>query len=157
MFAYCNGSPVNFQDDAGTRMEYFSFDSGAPCGFPSPSTAAAQTTGRSTSVDSKEDIALRLAKDVQSVVNGLVDIYYAPLVQRPTGAKNLAFGLKRIRAGFTVLIIPDPTLADEISGYGGIFYGFGEVLSGIKGIFNNGMQNGDSLKAIINTIFEEVQ
>ncbi|MBR2421632.1 MAG: RHS repeat-associated core domain-containing protein [Oscillospiraceae bacterium] len=157
MFLYCNSNPVNFQDDMGTRMEYVSFDCGAPCGFPSPSTISAQTAGNSTSVDSKENILTRLAKDVQSVVDGLVDLYYSPLVQRPSGTKKLVFGLKRIRAGYTVLIVPDPTLADEISGYTGIFRGYVEVLSGIKGIFNNGMQNGDSLKEIINTIFEEVQ
>ena len=77
MFAYCNSNPVNFQDDAGTRIEYFSFDSGAPCGFPSPNVISDATVPSSSSsgfIDDIEDCLFNI--DEQAVLDAEFFAFY---------------------------------------------------------------------------------
>ena len=129
MFAYCNSNPVNFQDDMGTRMEYASFDCGAPAAFPSPSTLS-RTAPQST--DTKENVRKNLIKQAKDSWDYCVDVYNSPIVQRPMGTYSLIDGIMTITIGIELIVTPYPTFIDEIKGFGMIFGGCQDVIGGIK-------------------------
>ena len=131
MFAYCNNNPVNFRDDTGTRMDYVSFDCGAPTAFPSASTIAYIAT-KSIHTDTKENIRKKLITQAIDSWDYCVAVYNSPAVQRPIGTYSFIDGIMTITAGVELLIYPYPTLLDEIKGLGMIFMGFKDVIDGIK-------------------------
>lgn len=70
MFAYCNSNPVNFQDDAGTRLEYVRFDCGAPVGLPSPSTVSSVTPSGGSGKRKTLPIEFALVEETAMVKGG---------------------------------------------------------------------------------------
>ena len=70
MLNYCNNNPVNYQDEVGTRMEYFSFDSGAPCGFPSPSAVSSVTPPSGSSKKTELPIEFSVVEETTLVKGG---------------------------------------------------------------------------------------
>ena len=129
MFAYCNSNPVNYQDDIGTRMEYASFDCGAPVAFPSASTLS-RTTPQTT--DTKENVCKNLIEQAKDSWDYGVEVYNSPLVQRPMGTYSYLDGITSITVGVELILTPYPTLADEILGIVKIFTGFYDVVTGLK-------------------------
>ena len=150
-FAYCNNNPINFCDDTGSSMDFYRFDSGAPVGLPNPSVIS-QTVA---DVDTKENVSKRLDELGKDMIHTIIDFYFSPLVQRSLGRTKLISGTMRIRSGIEILLVPDPTLLDEISGYGMIFRGFFEVIGGIKKTYNDNRQKGDSFKSFLQALGEE--
>ena len=131
MFAYCNSNPVNFQDDMGTRMEYASFDCGAPVAFPS-SSIVSYTATTSTHTDTKENVHKNLIKQAKDSWDYGVEVYNSPLVQRPMGTYSYLDGITSITVGVELILTPYPTLSDEILGVVKIFTGFYDVVTGLK-------------------------
>ena len=96
MFAYCNSNPVNFHDDAGTRMEYVSFDCGAPVAFPCPSAVSQSTiSGGNSGSFTREAKDFINNTDEQAVLKAKYFSFYrgVPVVKLPIGTDAFSFGI----------------------------------------------------------------
>jgi len=127
MFAYCGNNPINYSDNAGMLSkkvllpEFFGSESKSPWHPP--------LDVEHQSKDAQE--AEKFFFEMISAKNPLEYINQNTKLDTFIGGAKMTSGLKKIRTGYFLIVSPVPTLADEVTGFGYILWGFSSIIAGL--------------------------